>query len=80
MVNFGKALEEVKAGKKISRAGWNGANQFVCRIENIANTAPELVNGFKNAPYLVIKNAQNLVFPWTPSQGDLFAEDWVIHE
>jgi hypothetical protein len=27
-------------------------------------------------PYLYLKNAQNEMVPWVPSQGDLFASDW----
>ena len=27
-LNFGQAIEAVKAGKKISRAGWNGSGMF----------------------------------------------------
>lgn len=28
-VNFGEALEALKAGKKVARAGWNGKGMFV---------------------------------------------------
>lgn len=30
------------------------------------------------APFAVIKTTQNKVFPWTPSQGDLFGRDYRI--
>lgn len=30
--------------------------------------------------FAIIKTTQNQVFPWTPSQGDLFAWDWEVHE
>ena len=34
---------------------------------------------FTIAPHLDLKNAQGIMQPgWVPSQGDLFAEDWVI--
>lgn len=26
-MNFGKAIEEMKAGKKVARQGWNGKGQ-----------------------------------------------------
>ena len=28
-MNFGKALEELKAGKKVARKGWNGKGMFL---------------------------------------------------
>ncbi|WP_265497289.1 DUF2829 domain-containing protein [Providencia rustigianii] len=81
MVNFGKALEAVKVGKKISRAGWNGANQYIALIH--AGNAM-FTKGGESAPMqdcLGLKNAQGNMQPgWIPSQGDLFAEDWVIQE
>lgn len=30
------------------------------------------------SPFAVLKTTQNKVFPWTPSQGDLFGNDWRI--
>ena len=27
-MNFGKAIEEMKSGKKVARQGWNGKNQY----------------------------------------------------
>ena len=28
-MNFGQALEELKAGKKVCRSGWNGKGMFI---------------------------------------------------
>ncbi len=28
-MNFGKAIEALKAGKKVARTGWNGKGMFV---------------------------------------------------
>ncbi len=28
-MDFGKAIEAVKAGKRVSRAGWNGKGQYI---------------------------------------------------
>ena len=47
-LTFSEALESAKSGMCIARTGWNGANQFVCRIETIVDTAPEYQNDFKN--------------------------------
>lgn len=77
-MNFSDALSLVKNHGKIARAGWNGANQYVCVLYpgNAIYT-----KGGASAPMqecLGLKNAQGNMQPgWVPSQGDLFAEDWV---
>lgn len=84
-MNFGQALEAVKNGSRIARSGWNGAGQWVIKIpgEHLAKSAGygfgECMGEFTFAGVLALKNAQNIMQPgWVPSQGDLFAEDWVI--
>ena len=89
-MNFGKALEAVKSGSKIARSGWNGANQFVLKaggytVQEARPGSDYERAGIKGeltiAPHLDLKNAQGIMQPgWVPSQGDLFAEDWVIIE
>lgn len=34
-MNFGKAIEEMKSGKKVARQGWNGKNQYIELATNI---------------------------------------------
>lgn len=90
MATFGEALEAVKAGKKISRSGWNGANQFVIKAGGYTVSEPRpnsdyhragIIGELIIAPHLDLKNAQGIMQPgWVPSQGDLFAEDWIIRE
>lgn len=87
-MKFGEALEAVKNGAKISRSGWNGANQFVIKAGgySVDEARPGsdyeragITGAFTIAPHLDLKNAQGVMQPgWAPSQGDLFAEDWVI--
>ncbi|MDC9598323.1 DUF2829 domain-containing protein [Xenorhabdus anantnagensis] len=81
MATFSEALEAVKAGKFIHRAGWNGANQFIARIYagNAAYRKGAIIADMQDC--LGLKNTQGTMQPgWAPSQGDLFAEDWVIQE
>lgn len=87
-MNFGQALEEVKSGSKIARSGWNGANQFVIKaggytVDEARPGSDYDCDGIKGqltiAPHLNLNNAQGIMQPgWVPSQGDLFAEDWII--
>ena len=93
-MNFSKALEGLKNGNKVARSGWNGKNQYVVaqsqatttdasKIWNPHNKAhAEKIGGKINvAPYCTLKTAQDtLAMGWTPSTGDLFAEDWIVVE
>lgn len=86
-MNFGQALEAVKSGAKIYREGWNGKGQFVIKAGgytvNEARPGSDyaragIVGKFTIQPHLDLKNAQGHMQPgWVPSQGDLFAEDWL---
>ena len=66
---FGEALAILKMGGKVCRNGWNGPGQWVGA--QIPDSGSKMTQ-----PYLYLKNAQNELVPWVPSQGDLFAEDW----
>lgn len=90
-MNFGKALEYVKNGFKISRSGWNGKGMFVVYQKGYPNGIPcnkqtaiawGLNEGdlFKVEPYLQIKMANGSHAMWVPSINDILSEDWSIVE
>lgn len=70
-LSFSAALIYMKSGRPIARVGWNGAGQHV------AMQTPD-AHSKMGAPYAYLCNAQGKLVPWTPSQGDLFADDWVL--
>jgi hypothetical protein len=72
MLNFGQALEELKDGRKLQRAGWNGLRQYIERNE----VAPGITA--ITVPYLTIRTVQGNYIPWSPSQTDILAEDWRV--
>ncbi|HBR0921551.1 TPA: DUF2829 domain-containing protein [Klebsiella quasipneumoniae subsp. quasipneumoniae] len=86
-MKFGEALEAVKSGAKIYREGWNGKGQFVIKAGGYTVSEPRpgsdyakawITGEFTIAPHLNLKNAQGIMQPgWVPSQGDLFADDWL---
>lgn len=86
-MNFGEALESAKSGAKIYREGWNGKGQFVIKAGGytVDEARPGsdyakagIVGEFTIQPHLDLKNAQGHMQPgWVPSQGDLFASDWL---
>src|SRR5690606_5054683 len=97
-LNFGEALQWLKQGKKVTRSGWNGRNQWVVMMPPLylppySSQEPGAKVNDRTArhigvdtpldlqPYCALFNAQGKWQPgWTPSQGDLFAEDWVVLE
>nr|WP_312825156.1 DUF2829 domain-containing protein [Acinetobacter oleivorans] len=93
-LTFGDALIALKLGGKVARSGWNGKNQYVvaqaqttvtdaAKIWNPHNKAhaEKLGGQIDVAPYCTLKTAQDtLAMGWTPSTGDIFAEDWLVLE
>lgn len=84
--DFAWALRQLMAGKKLTREGWNGADQFVFMVPGSTfnvNRAPLLGiypedTEITYLPHLDLRNAQGKVGTWTPSNGDLFADDWEL--
>ncbi|WP_347455688.1 DUF2829 domain-containing protein [Acinetobacter thermotolerans] len=92
-LSFGQALAHLKGGYRVQREGWNGSNQWLS-VSNINsqdvpaerfwsphNREYAERNGGSALvmPCITIKNAQGQIqMGWVPSQGDLFAEDWVV--
>lgn len=84
-MSFSQALELIKSGKQVARAGWNGASQFIYLLPASKLQAAagygfgEYVGEPEFVKTIVLHNAQGkLVVGWVPSTGDLFASDWKI--
>lgn len=72
-MNFCDAWWNVLHGMRVTRLGWNAPGQFVAR--QTPDTGSKMT-----ASYVYLSNAQGLLVPWVPSQGDLFAQDWRLLE
>lgn len=84
-MNFGKALEALKEGKKVARAGWNGKGQYIELATNIsyANAAGEIVNCNHEAignKAIAFVGTSGVQMGWLASQADMLAEDWQVVE
>ena len=84
---FGLAVEAMKMGKKVARAGWNGSGMFVyyvpagkypVRTEQIKGLFPDDLVPYRH--YMALKTAQGDVATWAPSCSDALADDWFIIE
>lgn len=90
-MNFGQAIEELKAGRKCWREGWNGKGMFLILVKSTEDA--ELREG---TPYHSALNTEATVQPtvtinphidmftatgemqpgWLASQTDMLADDW----
>ncbi len=87
-MSFGLAVEAMKQGAKVARAGWNGAGMFAYYVPE--NSYPAQTGVAKQhfgdgalvpyRAYLALKTAQGDVATWAPSCSDALAEDWLIVE
>lgn len=83
-MDFGKALDLVKAGRRVARSGWNGKGMFIFLVSGSTfkvNRAP--LNEFyqegtevRYLPHIDMRTATGEIVPWLASQADLLAEDW----
>lgn len=84
-LTFGEALEAMKAGKRVSRAGWNGKGMFAfytpeeriipCPYEQAKDIFTRTTTVRAG---LMLKTAQDDLARWAPSCSDCLAEDWEI--
>jgi hypothetical protein len=83
---FGRAITELKKGKKLQRQNWNGPGQFVYYVPaasypamtDVAKSIADENGNVSYRAYLALKTAQGDVATWVPSISDLLAEDWII--
>lgn len=87
-MTFGLAIEALKAGKRVARAGWNGYGMFIYFVPAASYPAQTgIAKAYFGADamvpyraYLALKTAQGDVATWAPSCSDALAEDWKIVE
>ena len=79
-MNFGKALEALKEGKKVARKGWNGKGIYLELQNPDAHSKMTLPYIYIVTTSLITDNpdAPKCVVPWLASQTDMLAEDWIV--
>lgn len=66
-MTFGDAIEILKAGGHVARAGWNGRDMFLYLLDDIDQFEP----------CIVMFTAQKKHQPgWLASQPDMLSQDW----
>ena len=76
-MDFGQAIKALKLGKRVTRAGWNGAGMW---LEYRPASGVDLP--FVRLSYPVHSKAypDGARVSWAPSQTDMLAEDWKLFE
>lgn len=68
---FSQALEDLKAGNKITRSGWNGKGMW------LELQVPD-PHSKMTRPYIYMSTVDAALVPWVASQTDILAEDWFV--
>jgi len=85
-MDFSEALEVIKQGGKVARAGWNGKGMFVFLVPGsqfTVNRAPLLGiypagTEVRYHAHIDMRTADGQIVPWLASQTDLLANDWQV--
>lgn len=85
-MSFGHALEALKSGERVCRAGWNGKGMFLFLVPGSTFTVnrPPLLGIYPEGTqinyhaHIDMKTADNKVVPWLASQTDVLANDWQL--
>ncbi len=72
-MDFGAALNALRAGNRVCRSGWNGKRMWL-RLQRPVDFSKMTL------PYIYMKTACDNLVPWLASQTDILAEDWEIIE
>jgi hypothetical protein len=74
LLSFGDAVHFLKAGRRVSRAGWNGKGMW------LALQRPDECCSLMDLPFVYMRTVQGHLVPWLASQTDILAEDWSVLE
>lgn len=89
-MSFGLAIEALKRGLRVTRAGWNGKDMWLALTEGRTVAAEHFwsphnrefaaANGGSACvqPYITMKTAQGMIVPWLASQSDMLSDDWML--
>lgn len=88
--NIGWAVQQMKAGNKVQREGWNGKGMYLAYQEGSVipaelarggaakSVAEEGVEQITIHPHISMRAADQSVFCWNPNNLDMLATDWQL--
>ena len=75
-MTFGLAIEAMKMGKRVARAGWNGKGMWLEYYAPMADVDLPYIR--MSYPVHSAAYPQGARVPWLASQTDMLAEDWAV--
>jgi len=92
MYTFSQALQMLKSGQRVARAGWNGKNMWLAYSPGFKSLAADKFWCEHNRKYaeenggiadvlpcITMKTATGeILIGWLASQSDMLANDWVL--
>jgi hypothetical protein len=76
-MNFGQAIEAMKNGSRVQRAGWNGKGMHIYLEDWLEGAMTFDPDDRRYEPVIVMFTAQQKHQPgWLASQADMLADDW----
>lgn len=83
---IGQAVKEMRDGKKVQRAGWNGKGMFIFLVpgSTFQVNRPPLLGIYPEGTeinyhaHVDMRTADGMIVPWLCSQTDLLANDWQV--
>jgi hypothetical protein len=92
-MTFGMAIEALKAGQRVTRAGWNGKGMWLVLVPGTPSVTTAPGTPYRKAgieqceilPHIdmwtVNAQGRRAMLPgWLASQSDMLADDWMIVE
>jgi hypothetical protein len=83
-MDFGKAIEALKAGERVARSGWNGKNMHIYLEDCMSLIFRRKKGNFPERNYepcIIMFTAQGTHQPgWLANQADMLADDWEVVE
>jgi hypothetical protein len=71
-MDIGQAVQALKERKKVARAGWDEQGMWLAYYPAL------VISNTDWLAFVVIRTPQGEYVPWTCSQADLLANDWVM--
>lgn len=87
-MTFSEALERLKQGDRVARAGWNGKGMFLYLVPGSTFNVnrPPILGIYEEGteityrPHIDMKTVDGSCVPWVASQTDVLADDWELAE
>lgn len=81
ILNFSKALEQLKNGARVAREGWNGKGQYIelATCISYVNSEGTVINPQHKSignNAIAFVGTSGIQLGWLASQADMLAEDW----